>query len=148
MGEFQFANDLTVRFAETDAQGVAHHASYFVWFEVTRIEYLRRFRGGYAVSALLYLGRAHAALGRTDESLRCFDEAEAASAAITTRPRLDVLLESAEARKAAGRAEEAAERVRLACAWWDEIAETRRQSGGDVAEAERQRDALAAEWEL
>jgi acyl-CoA thioester hydrolase len=48
MPEFHFANDVTVRFAETDAQGVAHHASYIVWFEVTRIEYLRRFRGGYS----------------------------------------------------------------------------------------------------
>ena len=47
MNEFKFANDVQVRFAETDAQGVAHHASYLVWFEVTRIEYLRRFRGGY-----------------------------------------------------------------------------------------------------
>jgi acyl-CoA thioester hydrolase len=46
--DFRFDNDVTVRFAETDAQGVAHHASYIVWFEVTRIEYLRRFRGGYA----------------------------------------------------------------------------------------------------
>jgi acyl-CoA thioester hydrolase len=46
--EYNFATDVTVRFAETDAQGVAHHAAYFVWFEVTRIEYLRRFRGGYA----------------------------------------------------------------------------------------------------
>jgi acyl-CoA thioester hydrolase len=45
--EFKFANEVTVRFAETDAQGVAHHAAYLVWFEVTRIEYLRRFRGGY-----------------------------------------------------------------------------------------------------
>jgi len=45
---FKFANEVTVRFAETDAQGVAHHAAYLVWFEVTRIEYLRRFRGGYA----------------------------------------------------------------------------------------------------
>ena len=47
-GEYTFANEVRVRFAETDAQGVAHHASYIVWFEVTRIEYLRRFRGGYA----------------------------------------------------------------------------------------------------
>jgi acyl-CoA thioester hydrolase len=47
MTGFKFSNDVTVRFAETDAQGVAHHASYLVWFEVTRIEYLRRFRGGY-----------------------------------------------------------------------------------------------------
>ena len=45
--DFRFANEVTVRFAETDAQGVAHHAAYLVWFEVTRIEYLRRFRGGY-----------------------------------------------------------------------------------------------------
>ena len=46
--DFRFANEVTVRFAETDAQGVAHHAAYLVWFEVTRIEYLRRFRGGYS----------------------------------------------------------------------------------------------------
>jgi acyl-CoA thioester hydrolase len=44
---FNFSNEIVVRFAETDAQGVAHHASYVVWFEVARIEYLRRFRGGY-----------------------------------------------------------------------------------------------------
>jgi acyl-CoA thioester hydrolase len=47
MTAFKFENDVTVRFAETDAQGIAHHASYLVWFEATRIEYLRRFRGGY-----------------------------------------------------------------------------------------------------
>ena len=45
---FNFATDLTVRFAETDAQGVVHNAVYLVWFEIARIEYLRRFRGGYA----------------------------------------------------------------------------------------------------
>lgn len=47
MADFKFSTDVTVRFAETDAQGVAHHAAYLVWFETTRIEYLRRFRGGY-----------------------------------------------------------------------------------------------------
>jgi acyl-CoA thioester hydrolase len=47
VSDFNFSTDLVVRFAETDAQGVAHHASYLVWFEITRIEYLRRFRGGY-----------------------------------------------------------------------------------------------------
>ena len=47
MEGFRFSTEVAVRFAETDAQGVAHHASYVVWFEVTRIEYLRRFRGGY-----------------------------------------------------------------------------------------------------
>ena len=47
VAEFKFSTDVTVRFAETDAQGIAHHAAYLVWFETTRIEYLRRFRGGY-----------------------------------------------------------------------------------------------------
>jgi acyl-CoA thioester hydrolase len=44
---FNFSTELTVRFAETDAQGIAHNAAYLVWYEVARIEYLARFRGGY-----------------------------------------------------------------------------------------------------
>ena len=44
---FAFSTEVSVRFAETDAQGVAHHAVYLVWFEVARIEYLARFNGGY-----------------------------------------------------------------------------------------------------
>jgi acyl-CoA thioester hydrolase len=44
---FRFATEVRVRFAETDAQGVAHNAVYLVWFEVARIDYLARFRGGY-----------------------------------------------------------------------------------------------------
>jgi len=36
-----------VRFAETDAQGIAHNSSYLVWYEVARIAYLARFRDGY-----------------------------------------------------------------------------------------------------
>ena len=45
---FAFATEVAVRFAETDAQGVAHHAAYLVWFEVARVDYLARFRGGYS----------------------------------------------------------------------------------------------------
>jgi acyl-CoA thioester hydrolase len=45
--EFPFTTQIRVRFAETDAQGVAHNASYLVWFEVARVEYLERFAGGY-----------------------------------------------------------------------------------------------------
>jgi acyl-CoA thioester hydrolase len=45
--EFGFSTEVKVRFAETDAQGIAHHAVYLIWFEVARIEYLARFRGGY-----------------------------------------------------------------------------------------------------
>jgi acyl-CoA thioester hydrolase len=44
---FTFSTEISVRFAETDAQGVAHNAAYLVWFEVARIEYLSRFRDGY-----------------------------------------------------------------------------------------------------
>lgn len=45
--DFGFTTEVKVRFAETDAQRIAHHAVYLVWFEVARIEYLARFRGGY-----------------------------------------------------------------------------------------------------
>ena len=44
---FGFSTDVRVRFAETDAQGVAHNASYLVWFEVARVDYLARYAGGY-----------------------------------------------------------------------------------------------------
>ncbi len=44
---YAFSTDVRVRFAETDAQGIAHHAAYLVWFEVARVEYLDRFDGGY-----------------------------------------------------------------------------------------------------
>lgn len=47
MQEFQFTARIRVRFAETDAQGVAHNSNYFVWFEVARVEFLERFAGGY-----------------------------------------------------------------------------------------------------
>jgi acyl-CoA thioester hydrolase len=45
--DVHFETEVRVRFAETDAQGVAHHAVYLVWFEVARVDYLARFRGGY-----------------------------------------------------------------------------------------------------
>jgi acyl-CoA thioester hydrolase len=33
---------LTVRYAETDAQGIVHHANYLVWFEEGRSDFLRQ----------------------------------------------------------------------------------------------------------
>ena len=47
MPEFRFGTDVTVRFAETDAQGVAHNSAYLVWFEVARVAYLAEYAGGY-----------------------------------------------------------------------------------------------------
>ena len=47
MEGFEFSTDVTVRFAETDAQGIAHHASFVVWLEVARVAFLARYAGGY-----------------------------------------------------------------------------------------------------
>jgi acyl-CoA thioester hydrolase len=47
MDGFTFSTQVRVRFADTDAQGVAHNTAYLVWFEVARVEYLRAFAGGY-----------------------------------------------------------------------------------------------------
>jgi acyl-CoA thioester hydrolase len=44
---FSFSTSVRVRFAETDAQGIAHHASFVVWLEVARVAYLERHAGGY-----------------------------------------------------------------------------------------------------
>jgi acyl-CoA thioester hydrolase len=44
---YTFATSVRVRFADTDAQGIAHNASYLVWYEVARVEYLREYAGGY-----------------------------------------------------------------------------------------------------
>ena len=38
---YAFSHDIRVRFAETDAMGVAHHSSYTAWLEVARVEFLR-----------------------------------------------------------------------------------------------------------
>lgn len=47
MEGFSFSTDVTIRFAETDAQGIAHHASFVVWLEVARVAYLAAHAGGY-----------------------------------------------------------------------------------------------------
>ena len=44
---YNFSTDVVVRFAETDAQGIAHHASFVVWLEVARVAYLAEHAGGY-----------------------------------------------------------------------------------------------------
>ena len=43
----RFSTEIRVRFAETDAQGVAHNSNYLVWFEVARVSYLEEYAGGY-----------------------------------------------------------------------------------------------------
>ena len=47
MEGFSFSTDVQVRFAETDAQGIAHHAAFLVWCEVARVAWLDLYAGGY-----------------------------------------------------------------------------------------------------
>ena len=47
MEGYNFSTEIVVRFAETDAQGIAHHASFVVWLEVARVVYLSEHAGGY-----------------------------------------------------------------------------------------------------
>jgi acyl-CoA thioester hydrolase len=81
---FPFTTQIRVRFAETDAQGMAHNATYLVWFEVARVEYLERFAGGYPALRELgieaFVAEAHVRYGvpvRFDDRLelhaRCGD---------------------------------------------------------------------------
>jgi acyl-CoA thioester hydrolase len=81
---FPFTTQIRVRFAETDAQGVAHNATYLVWFEVARVEYLERFAGGYPAlrkhGMEAFVAEAHVRYGvpaRFDDRLelhaRCVD---------------------------------------------------------------------------
>jgi acyl-CoA thioester hydrolase len=37
-----FETILRVRYAETDQMGVVYHANHFIWFEVGRVEFLRK----------------------------------------------------------------------------------------------------------
>ena len=47
MQGYHFSTEIVVRFAETDAQAIAHHASFVVWLEVARLAYLAEHAGGY-----------------------------------------------------------------------------------------------------
>lgn len=50
MDDFSFSTEVKVRFAETDAQGIAHRAAFVVWLEVARVEHLARYAGGHQAS--------------------------------------------------------------------------------------------------
>jgi acyl-CoA thioester hydrolase len=40
-GEYPFAHRIRIRFAETDAMGIVHHAAYLPYLEEARVAYLR-----------------------------------------------------------------------------------------------------------
>ena len=47
MEGYTLSTAVRVRFADTDAQGIAHNSAYHLRFEVARVQYLREFTGGY-----------------------------------------------------------------------------------------------------
>ena len=62
---FRSSYDVRVRFAETDAQGIAHHASHVIWLEVARVAYWAEHAGGYRAIQEQGLGRSRLAYGST-----------------------------------------------------------------------------------
>jgi acyl-CoA thioester hydrolase len=44
---FSFSTEVRIRFAETDAQGIAHHAAFVVFLEVARVAFLEAHACGY-----------------------------------------------------------------------------------------------------
>jgi acyl-CoA thioester hydrolase len=84
MSPFHFFTEVTVRFAETDAAGIAHHSVFLVWFEVARVAYLAEHAGGYQAlrdqgieSPVAEINVRYLAPARFDEKLRvyvrCYD---------------------------------------------------------------------------
>lgn len=47
MTENYCESKIRVRYAETDAMGIVYHSNYYVWFEVGRGDFLRRFDMSY-----------------------------------------------------------------------------------------------------
>lgn len=84
MSPFHFYTEVTVRFAETDAAGIAHHSAFLIWFEAARVAYLAEHAGGYQAlrdkgieSPVVEIHARYLSPARFDEKLRvyarCYD---------------------------------------------------------------------------
>lgn len=47
MAENYSESKIRVRYAETDAMGIVYHSNYYIWFEVGRGDFMRRFEFSY-----------------------------------------------------------------------------------------------------
>ena len=79
MAPFHFFTEVTVRFAETDAAGIAHHSAYLIWFEAARVAYLAEHAGGYQAirdqgieSPVVEINVRYLSPARFDEKLRVY----------------------------------------------------------------------------
>ena len=69
-----FSHVVRVRFAETDAQGIAHHASYVVWLEEARVAHLAAVAGGYNAIRERGIEALTTAIELTYERAAAFDD--------------------------------------------------------------------------
>jgi acyl-CoA thioester hydrolase len=72
---FRFSTDVRVRLSETDAFGVAWHGTYFTYFDVARMDYLRAIgsmdvvRTGRGSNLIAHASADYKSPGRFDEEL-------------------------------------------------------------------------------
>ena len=105
MDGYRFGHDVRVRFAETDAQGIAHHASFVVWLEVARVAYLQEFAGGYQAIRERGIEALTTAVHLEYERAATFDEVLTVWVRCRRHPRRAVPLRvRRHARRCAGRA--------------------------------------------
>lgn len=75
MSAFRCVTEVRVRLPETDAFGVAYHGSYFTWFDVARMDYLRAIglmdvvKSGRASNLIVHTSADFKAPARFDEEL-------------------------------------------------------------------------------
>lgn len=61
-----YTSKITVRYAETDQMGIAHHSNYPVWFEVARTDFIKA--SGISYSEVE--GRHHHSAHRADGQIQ------------------------------------------------------------------------------
>lgn len=77
--QFNFFTEVIVRFAETDAAGIAHHSAFLIWLEAARVAYLAEHAGGYQAlrdqgieSPVVEINVRYLSPARFDEKLRVY----------------------------------------------------------------------------
>jgi acyl-CoA thioester hydrolase len=98
---FKFSTEVRVRLPETDAFGVAYHGSYFTYFDVARMDYLRAI----GLMDVVKSGRASNLIAHTSADFKAparFDEELVVRARVAEIGRTSFTFEFAVERKADG----------------------------------------------
>ena len=101
MSDFKFSTQVRVRLPETDAFGVAYHGSYFTYFDVARMDYLRAI----GLMDVVKSGRASNLIAHTSADFKAparFDEELVVRARVSELGRTSFTFEFEVVRKADG----------------------------------------------